>query len=217
MSATRTGNPTSVVLVDHRNVVSEGVRALLDLEAALEVLAGPSEPANALTLDVEPDVVVANIDAESDGPELVVQLHAAFPNAPIVVLTLVDDPRAVRAVLAAGASGYVLKSANPSELMEAVETVASGGNYLQAGLGVAVARQHSEERHDADASLSANEAEIVRLIARGFTNAEIASQRGVSLRTIETQRANVLRHLGLRTRADLVRYAYEHGLAERGS
>ena len=211
---------TRVLIVDDHAVVRAGLRYLVDAEEDLETVGQAGSVAEALAQagSVAPDVILLDVVMpEQTGIAGIPELLAAFSGVRILMLSMEANPGYVRQALAAGASGYVLKSANPSELMEAVETVASGGNYLQAGLGVAVARQHSEERHDADASLSANEAAIVRLIARGFTNAEIASQRGVSLRTIETQRANVLRHLGLRTRADLVRYAYEHGLAERGS
>ncbi|HZP31095.1 MAG TPA: response regulator transcription factor [Acidimicrobiia bacterium] len=217
MSATRAPNPTSVILVDRRNVVSEGVRAFLELHDALEVVAGPSEPAKAVMLDLEPDIVVADIEASADGPALIPHLHEAFPQAPVLVLTLLDDPKVVRASLAAGAGGYVLKSAQPSELIEAVETVASGGSYLQPALGMAIVRDRADDAPDANVHLKPGEVEILRMLVRGFTNSEIAAQRGVSLRTVETQRANLLRQLGVRTRAELVRYAREHGLTERGS
>jgi two-component system response regulator NreC len=214
MSATRSGDPTSVVLVDHRDVVSEGVRAVFERQSSITVIGGPAEPANAADLDGDPDVVVADIGREADASEAVTRLRAAFPEASVLVLTLVDDPDAVRAALAAGAAGYVLKSAQPAELFEAVQTVASGGQYLQAALGISVARRQVVEPDSANALLKPAEREVLRMLVRGFTNAEIAAQRGVSLRTVETQRANVLRQLGLRTRAELVQYAQEHGLLE---
>jgi DNA-binding NarL/FixJ family response regulator len=217
MGAASAGNPTSVVLVDHRDVVSEGLRAVIESEPSIEVLAGPSELARALTLQGDPDVVVADIGVDPDGPELVVRLREAFPDTPVLVLTLLDDPDVVRAALAAGASGYMLKSAQPSELFEALETVASGGQYLQAALGISVARQHADDASSGEAPLKPAEREVFRLLVRGFTNSEIAARRGVSLRTVETQRANVLRELGVRTRAELVQFAREHGLAERGT
>jgi DNA-binding NarL/FixJ family response regulator len=208
------GNPTSVILVDHRDVVSEGVRAVIERQPSIEVLAGPSEPTSAFDLGGDPDVVVADIGLTADGPELVGRLREAFPGASVLVLTLVDDPNVVRAALAAGAAGYVLKSAQPDEVIEAVQTVASGGQYLQAALGISVARRRVEDVHSADASLKPAEREVLRLLVRGFTNAEIANQRGVSLRTVETQRANILRQLGVHTRAELVKFAHEHGLVE---
>ena len=214
MSATRTGNPKSLVLVGQRNVVSDGVRALIELQTALEVLAGPAEPARVLALDVAPDVIIADIDAVPDGSALVARLHRAFADAPILVLTLVDDPVVIRTALAAGAAGYVLKSAETAEFIEALETVAGGEQYLQPALGMAIARERGAERNDANALLSQNETDILRLLVRGFTNQEIAGMRGVSLRTIETQRAHILRQLGVRTRADLVRYAHEHGITD---
>ena len=203
-----------MVLVDHRDVVSEGLRAVFERQSSINVIGGPAEPASAADLDGHPDVVVADIGREPDASEAVTRLRAAFPEASLLVLTLVDDPDAVRAALAAGASGYVLKSAQPAELFEAVQTVASGGQYLQAALGISVARRHVGETNSADASLKPAERDVLRLLVRGYTNAEIAAQRGVSLRTVETQRANILRHLGLRTRAELVQVARQHGLLD---
>jgi two-component system, NarL family, response regulator NreC len=203
-----------VVLVDHRDVVSEGVRAVIEGQSSINVIGGPAEPAHAAALDGDPDVVVADIGREADASEAVTRLRAAFPEASLLVLTLVDDPDSVRAALAAGAAGYVLKSAHPAELFEAVQTVASGGQYLQAALGISVARRQAVESDSADALLKPGERDVLRLLVRGFTNSEIAARRGVSLRTVETQRANVLRQLGLRTRAELVQYAQEHGLLE---
>jgi two-component system, NarL family, response regulator NreC len=216
MSASSSVRPRQVVIVDRKNVVSDGLLALMEHRAEVEVLAGPSDPDRALTLDVAPDVVVADIDAAADGPGLVRRLQAALPDSPILVLTLVDDPGVVRAALAAGAAGYVLKSAETAEFLDALATVARGERYLQPSLGVAVAREHGAEAHDADALLSRSETHVLRLLVHGFTNNEIATARGVSLRTIETQRANILRRLGLRTRADLVAYAREHGIVESG-
>jgi DNA-binding NarL/FixJ family response regulator len=204
-----------VVLVDHRDMVSEGLRAVIEQQPSMEVLAGPAEPANALTLQGDPDVVVADIGLDSDGATLIARLREAFPDAPVLVLTLLDDPEIVRAALAAGAAGYLLKSAQPSELFEALETVASGGHYLQAALGISVARHRVEDVSGVEAQLKPAEREVLRMLVRGFTNAEIAARRGVSLRTVETQRANVLRHLGLRTRAELVQFARQNGIAER--
>jgi DNA-binding NarL/FixJ family response regulator len=203
-----------VVLVDHRDMVSEGLRAVIERQPSMEVLAGPAEPANAVTLQGDPDVIVADIGIDPEGPELVARLRQAFPDAPVLVLTLLDDPIVVRAALAAGAAGYLLKSAQPAELFEALETVASGGQYLQAALGISVARRRVEDVKGVEAQLKPAEREVLRLLVRGFTNAEIASRRGVSLRTVETQRANVLRQLGLRTRAELVRFARDNGIAE---
>jgi DNA-binding NarL/FixJ family response regulator len=194
-------------------MVSEGLRAVIERSPSMEVLAGPAEPANAVTLQGDPDVVVADIGIDPDGVELIARLRDAFPEAPVLVLTLLDDPEVVRGALAAGAAGYLLKSAQPAELFEALETVASGGQYLQAALGISVARHRVEVVSGAEAQLKPAEREVLRMLVRGFTNAEIASRRGVSLRTVETQRASVLRQLGLRTRAELVRFARDNGIA----
>jgi two-component system, NarL family, response regulator NreC len=132
------------------------------------------------------------------------------PHTEIVVLTMQDDPAFAREAMQAGVLGYVLKDSADAELVKAVRMAAEGRTYLQPQLGARLAAQPTGPADD----LTDREAEVLRLIALGHTNAEIASQLYLSVRTVESHRANILRKLDLTTRAELVRYALDHRLVE---
>ena len=126
-----------------------------------------------------------------------------------------DDPRYVREAFAAGASGYVLKEAADTELVQAVREVAAGGRYLHPALGAKLVTAESDERRRAEEDpLSDREREVLRLLALGHTNQEIARMLYISVRTAETHRAHIMQKLRLTTRAELVRYAIDQGLLE---
>lgn len=207
----------SVLLMDDHVVVREGLRALLERQDDIQVLAEAGSVAEAIAADVEPDVVVADLVLPDDrGADVVRRLRERYADAAVLVLTMVDNPTDVQLCLAAGARGYVLKETASTELVDAVRKVAGGEDYLQPSLGAALAkwrdapgRVHARAIDD----LTPREREVLRLIALGHTNAEIATMLYVSVRTVENHRASVLRKLGLRTRAELVRHATEAGLA----
>lgn len=205
-----------VLLMDDHVVVREGLRALLERQDDIHVLAEASSVAEAVGLEVEPDVVVADLVLPDDrGAEVVRRLNERHPNAAILVLTMVDNPTDVQLCLAAGARGYLLKETASSELVDAVRKVAGGEDYLQPSLGAALAKWRDAPgrvRARAVDDLTQREREVLRLIALGHTNAEIATMLFVSVRTVENHRASVMRKLGLRTRAELVRHATESGL-----
>jgi two-component system response regulator NreC len=205
-----------VLLMDDHVVVREGLRALLERHDDIHVLAEASSVGEAIALDVEPDVVVADLVLPDDrGAEVVRRLKERHADAAILVLTMVDNPTDVQLCLAAGAHGYLLKETASSELVDAVRKVAGGEDYLQPSLGAALARwKEVPGRVHARAvdDLTPREREVLRLIALGHTNAEIATMLYVSVRTVENHRASVMRKLGLRTRAELVRHATEAGL-----
>jgi two-component system response regulator NreC len=202
--------------MDDHVVVREGLRALLERQADIEVLAEAGSVAEALEVDVEPDVVVADLVLPDDrGVDVVRRLKERHPGSAILVLTMVDNPTDVQLCLAAGARGYVLKETASAELVDAVRRVAGGQDYLQPSLGAALARwRDTPGRVHARSvdELTPREREVMRCIALGHTNAEIATMLSVSVRTVENHRASVLRKLGLRTRAELVRHANEAGL-----
>ena len=138
---------------------------------------------------------------------------ASFPDAAIIALTVLDDLPTVQQVLAAGADGYVLKSANDTDLFAGIRTVARGGLYLQPSIGVAFASRPPEDvARPAVSGLTPKETDVLRLLALGHTNAEIAQLLGASLRTIETHRAHIHQKLDRHTRAELVRFALDAGL-----
>lgn len=205
----------AVLLMDDHVVVREGLRALLERQDDIDVMAEASTVAEAVALDVDPDVVVADLMLPDErGVEVVRRLKERHQNAAILVLTMVDNPTDVQQCLAAGARGYLLKETAGSELVDAVRKVAGGEDYLQPSLGAALAKwKESPGRVRARAvdDLTPREREVLRLIALGHTNTEIATMLYVSVRTVENHRAGVMRKLGLRTRAELVRHAAEAG------
>jgi two-component system response regulator NreC len=133
----------------------------------------------------------------------------------VLVLSMQDDPRYVREAFEAGASGYVLKEAADAEVVGAIREVAGGGRYVHPALGARLVAADAEERARADADpLSDREREVLRLLALGHTNQEIAKMLYLSVRTVETHRAHIMQKLRLTTRAELVRYAIDTGLLE---
>jgi two-component system, NarL family, response regulator NreC len=206
----------AVLLMDDHVVVREGLRALLERQDDIDVLAEASTVAEAVAVDVDPDVVVADLMLPDErGVEVVRRLKQRHDKAAILVLTMVDNPTDVQQCLAAGARGYLLKETAGSELVDAVRKVAGGEEYLQPSLGASLAKwKESPGRVRARAvdDLTPREREVLRLIALGHTNTEIATMLYVSVRTVENHRAGVMRKLGLRTRAELVRHAAEGGL-----
>jgi len=209
--------PTVRVLVlDDHEVVTEGVRALLDREDGLEVVETAGSLDAALSTDVspDPDVIVADLVLGADrAADVVTALAARFRRAAILVLSMADDLTVIRSALAAGASGYLAKQAGGSDLVSAVRRVARGEHYLQDAVGVALARGGAPKPVPAPMlPLSEREMEVGRLLALGHTNAEIGDLLIVSVRTVETHRARLYGKLGVRTRAELVRTAAQIGL-----
>ena len=203
-----------LALVDDQTMFREGLRALLEQEPDLEVVAQTTSAQALAELDVEPDVVVTDL-AVADTPldQIVEQIRTRFPDAAIVALTALDDLSTVQQVLAAGADGYVLKSAAKADLFAGIRAVARGGLYLQPSIGIAFASRSAEElAGSAVGGLTPKETEVLKLLALGHTNAEIAARTGSSLRTIETHRAHIHQKLDRHTRAELVRFALEVGL-----
>jgi two-component system response regulator NreC len=206
----------AVLLMDDHVVVREGLRALLERQDDIDVVGEASTVAEAVAMDGDPDVVVADLMLPDErGVEVVRRLKRRHDVAAILVLTMVDNPTDVLQCLAAGARGYLLKETAGSELVDAVRKVAGGEEYLQPSLGASLAKWKESPgrvRGRAVDDLTPREQEALRLIALGHTNTEIATILFVSVRTVENHRAGVMRKLGLRTRAELVRHAAEAGL-----
>ena len=207
-----------VLIVDDHAVVRAGLRLLLDAEPDMEVVgeAGSIDQAIFEARALKPDVILMDVVMPGrsgiEGSPAV--LHEA-PEAKLLVLSMQDDPSYVREAFAAGASGYVLKEAADTELVAAIREVAAGGKYVHPSLGARLAAAESNPRTSLDDDpLSEREREVLRLLALGHTNQEIAKMLYISVRTAETHRAHIMQKLRLSTRAELVRHALAHGLLD---
>ena len=206
-----------ILIVDDHAVVREGLRLLLERQPGFEVVGEAASLAQAVDGDLEPDVALVDLVlGDARGAEVVKAVHARYPRAGLLVLTMIDDLREVTAALSCGASGYILKEAAPSELVDALRKVAASQEYLQPSLGAAMARRADADGRPGASSavLTPREQEVVRLVCLGHTNSEIASTLHLSLRTVEAHRAHILQKLGVRTRAELVRHAMDAGLVD---
>jgi two-component system, NarL family, response regulator NreC len=212
MSETDSDGPAvRIVLADDHAVVRRGLRMLLDDEHGFEVVAeaGNVDEARRYVHGHHPSVLVLDLNMPGGSSlEAIPALRLEAPETQIVVLTMQDDPEYAREALAGGAIGYVLKEAADTELVEAVRRAACGEGYLNPSLGARLASAPPGPPDD----LSERELEVLRLIALGYTNAEIADQLYLSVRTVETHRAHIQQKLRLSTRSDLVRYALSRGL-----
>jgi two-component system response regulator NreC len=208
----------SAVVVDDHAVVRSGIKLLLDREKDIEVVgeAGNAQDAVFETRAQQPDVVVLDVVMPGEsGIEVLPKLLKESPDTKVLVLSMQDDPRYVREAFAAGAAGYVLKEAADEEVVSAVREIAAGGRYVHPTLGARLVAADAAARAAADADpLSEREREVLRLLALGHTNQEIAQMLYISVRTAETHRAHIMQKLGLSTRAELVRYALSQGLLE---
>jgi two-component system response regulator NreC len=201
-----------IVLADDHVVVRSGLRLLLDSEAGFEVVAeaGDVEVALRYVRGHRPAVLVLDLNMPGGSSlDAIPTIRAEFPDTQIVVLTMQEEPAFARRALGAGALGYVLKEAADEELVQAVRRAAAGETYMNPRLG---ARLASEPPPGPPDDLSEREVDVLRLIALGHTNAEIAEQLFLSVRTVETHRAHIQQKLHRSSRAELVRYALDRGL-----
>lgn len=209
--------PIRIVLADDHGVVRAGLRLLLDADPGFEVVAEASDVDAALraVLGHKPDVLVLDLNMPGDRSSLdaLPAVVERSPQTKTVILTMQNDPEYARRALRAGALGYVLKEAADTELVEAVRRAAAGGTYLNPELGGRMATTPEPTAGPPD-DLSEREAEVLRLVALGHTNAEIGEQLFLSVRTVETHRAHIQQKLGRTTRAELVRYALDHQLLD---
>jgi two-component system response regulator NreC len=205
-----------VVLVDDHAVVRSGIRLLLDRQEDIEVIgeAGNAKDALFRARALKPDVILLDVVMPGEsGIEVLPRLLEESPQTKVLVLSMQDDPSYVREAFAAGAQGYVLKEAADEEVVSAVREIAKGGRYVHPTLGARMVAAEAEERAAVEADpLSEREREVLRLLALGHTNQEIAGKLYISVRTAESHRAHVMQKLRLATRAELVRYALSRGL-----
>jgi len=215
MAWAHTPRPRRVFILDDHTVVRAGVRLLLDDEADLVVVGEAQSIAEFESQPEAYDVVVADlILPDASGEQVVRAVRNHAPGANVLILSMVDDVNAAALALRAGAVGYLTKDAAALELVDAVRSVAEGRRYLQPALGAQLATAGMPAGRST--VLRDDELEVLRLLALGHTNAEVARLLGVSLRTVESRRARLFGKLGLRTRAELFRYAADIGVLNKG-
>jgi two-component system, NarL family, response regulator NreC len=207
-----------VLIVDDHAVVRTGLRRILDAEADIETVGEAADAERAVfeAIETRPDVVLLDVMMPGkSGIEGLPALLEAVPDAKVLVLSMQDDPQYVRQAFDAGARGYVLKEAADTEVVRAVRAVGEGDRYVHPSLAARLFEVDAEERKRAvEDPLSDREREVLRLLALGHTNQEIATMLFISVRTAETHRAHILQKLQLGSRAELVRYALTEGLLE---
>ena len=207
-----------VLVCDDHALVRSGLRRLLESESSFDVVgeAADAEHAVAGVAELKPDVLLLDVVMPGrSGIEALGDLQAASPETRVLVLSMQDDPRYVRQAFAAGARGYLVKEAAGADLVQAIQEVAAGRQYVHPSLGARLAALDAEARQRAKTDpLSEREHEVLRLLALGHTNQEIAKLLFISVRTAESHRARVMQKLKLSSRAELVRHAVASGAFE---
>ncbi len=203
-----------ILLADDHETVREGLKAILNAQSDMEVVgeAIDGRSAVALACRLNPDLVVMDVSMpDVNGLRATELLKERCPAVRVVALSRHSDDGYLRELLRAGAAGYVLKQSRSGELLQAIRAVAAGGSYLDPAITANVIRDFGARpataRPPADASLSPREEETLRLVSLGYSNKEIASRLTLSVKTVETHKANGMHKLGFRSRIDIVRFA----------
>lgn len=214
-----------VVIADDHTVLRAGLRTLMNAETDMEVVgeANDGNEAVAIVSAVQPDVVLLDLTMpRRDGLSAIPNIRTACPRTRVLVLSMHDDPSYLRAVLACGGSGYVVKTAEDSELLAAIRAVAQGRTFVDFSMGESARAALTPRAFENPAGaasavhlLSAREREVLELVAQGHTNQKVADRLKLSVKSVETYRARVMEKLNLQSRADLVRFALECGLLIR--
>jgi DNA-binding NarL/FixJ family response regulator len=212
---------TRILLADDHAVVRRGLRLVLEAEPDLEVIAETGDGAEAVTRGLHDDVDLAVIDItmpRMTGLQATRELHRRRPGLRILMLSMHENERYLYEALKAGASGYVLKTVADRDLVEACRAAIRGERFLYPGaMTPLIADYLDRARNDRplrEDPLTAREQEVVKLVAEGYTNKQIAEALVISEKTVERHRANILAKLGMRDRVQLTRYAIRHGLIE---
>jgi Response regulator containing a CheY-like receiver domain and an HTH DNA-binding domain len=201
----------TIILADDHEIVRDGLRRIVEAEGDMEVVAeaGDAGTARRRTSGLKPSILVLDLNMPGE-PSLatIPSILEGSPDTTVVVLTMQDDPAFAREAFRLGAKAFVVKHAAGSELVDAIRAAARGETYINPLLGARLAA----EPQGPPGGLTPREIEVLRLVAAGYTNPEIAEQLVISIRTVETHRAAIHRKLGTNSRAEVVAFAHEHGL-----
>lgn len=211
-----------ILIVDDHAVIRSGLAMLLGAQADIEIVAEASnaQETRAILERTRPDIVLLDVNLpDQNGLELAEDILRQHGLLKILFLTMHDEPEYVGRALQIGASGYILKSAADTELIQAVRLVYNGEFALQKGLRENIARRTARKSRIAEglppvASLTKRELEVLRLVALGYTQQEIADELGVSAKTVETHKSNIMEKLNTKKRSTVVQYALAHGIIQ---
>jgi len=212
--------PIRIIVADDHGVLRAGLRAVLNAEPDMVVVGEAGDGPTALRLATElcPDILLLDISMPGmNGVEVTRQLKKAQPDVHALILTLHEDEGLLQEAIRAGASGYIVKRAVESELISAIQAVYRGDIYIHPAMTRALLKDVSPSlvtEEETTEPLSPREVEVLRLVAEGHTNRQIAEMLHVSVRTVESHRANLMGKLELSSPAQLVRYALEHGFLD---
>jgi len=210
--------PIRILIADDHGVIRAGLRALLSGFPELQVVGEAMDGRDTVTksAELQPNIVIMDLSMpEMGGLEATRQLSQIAPEVRVLILTVHEEASLLKEVIRAGAAGYIIKRAVEDELIHAIRVVARGDMYVHPSMTRTLlsASPPSEEFEASEVeTLTAREIEVLRLLAKGYTNRQIAEQLGISPRTAEGHRANLSGKLGLRSRVELVEYAQKHGL-----
>jgi DNA-binding NarL/FixJ family response regulator len=199
---------TRLVLVDDHALVREGLKAMLMAAPQIEVVgeAGHASEALEVVAQTQPHLVLLDVGMKDvNGIELASQLLAQHPSLLVLMLSMYDNPATVNRAMQAGARGYVLKDAPSSDILQAIDTLVAGGTFLSQDISGRLLRSQTPRP-----LLSARESAILNHLAKGHSSKQMATELGVSARTVETHRQNIRRKLNLEGQAELIKYAVEH-------
>jgi DNA-binding NarL/FixJ family response regulator len=209
----------TILVADDHSILCQGLKAMLENQGNYEVVAEAKDGFEAVRLgqEFEPDLMILDIMMPGlNGIEVTRHIHRDLPSCKIIILSMHTDEAYVSAAFKSGASGYVLKDSTSAGLLDAISIVMKGGRYLSAPLTEQKLDNYKEmtkgKALDLLDTLTLREREVAQWVAQGLTNAEISDRLSTSQRTVEAHRSNLMRKLGLRTSADLVRFAMNRGM-----
>jgi DNA-binding NarL/FixJ family response regulator len=207
-------NKLRIILAEDHETIRDGLKLLVNSQSDMEVVGEADNGRTALQLaeKFSPDVIVMDISMpELNGLQATKKLKDKCPQVKVLILTRHSEPGYLQELLQAGASGYVLKQSKSEELIRAILAVAEGQTYLDPAITERAVTQIRESgqltRKVSNANLTAREAEVLRLIARGYVNKEVAARLNLSVKTVETHKSNAMSKMGMKSRVDIVRYA----------